>query len=128
MAKRLPTLLLGCLVIAVVLLFQQVMVLQKSIAELRAKINSRSTDRRAIVVVPGSETELDYESAFQLLKDNGDRIVPISDPSIERAMQIDRLQRNVPRTIIETQPSIKYLPSEGHALEEFIDLLPEVVE
>ncbi len=128
MAKRLPTILLGCLVIAVALLIKQVMVLQSSIAELRAKFDSASSDQKAIVVAPGSETELDYESAVQMWKDQGERIVPISDPSIERAMQIDRLQRIVPREIFESPPSIELLPLEGDALKEFIDLLPEAVE
>lgn len=97
MAKRLPTILLGCLVIAVALLIKQVMVLQSSISELRAKLDSVSSVQEVIGVARGSETELDYESAVQLWKDRGERIVPISDPSIERAMEIDRLQRIVPR-------------------------------
>ena len=128
MAKRLPTILLGCLVIAVALLIKQVMVLQSSIAELRAKLDSASSDQKAIVVAPGSGTELDYESAVQIWKDQGERIVPISDPSIERAMQIDRLQRIVPREIFKSPPSIEYMPLEEDALGEFIDLLPEAVE
>ena len=40
MPKRLPTILLGCLVIAVGLLFSQVMVLRSDIAELQAKLDS----------------------------------------------------------------------------------------
>ena len=46
MAERLPTILLGCLIIAVALLIKQVMVLQSSVAELRAKLDSASSDQK----------------------------------------------------------------------------------
>ena len=128
MTKQLPAILLGCLAIAVALLITQVMVLQNSIVELSAKFDSAFKDRQAMVAAPGSESELHFDSAIHLLKTRGERIVPISDPSIHRAMEIDRLQRIVPRKRFEAPPSIEYLPSEGNELKEFTDLLPESVK
>jgi hypothetical protein len=128
MARRLPTILLGCLVIAVALLIKQVLVLQSSIESLRADLDSMSNDRNAIEATAGSGAELDYESAVQLLMDNGERIVPISDPSIERAMEIDRLQHFRPIEVLEASPSTEYLPLETDAVEGIIEFLPEIVE
>jgi len=126
MAKRLPTILLICLVFAVAWLARQVMTLETSIAELREEIEL-SRNSMPVVRAPDRELRFDYDSAIRLWQNQGERIVPINDPSIERAMQMDRLQRRVIRE--RTQPEVRPIPEpsrlEGEELKQFIDLLPE---
>ena len=126
MAKRVPTILLACLILAVAFLARQVMTLQSSIAELRDQVELAKQEMPA-AQAPDREMQFDYDSALRLWEEQSERIVPISDPSIERAMQADRLRKSVPRDRsgqelrVEPAPS----PSEAEAFRQFIDQLPE---
>jgi hypothetical protein len=129
MAKRLPTILLVCLVFAVALLARQVTTLQTSVAELRDAIQSA---HRSVPVLRAHDPELplDYDSALQLWRERGERIVPISDPSIERAMQMDRMRPSVIRDRTGQELRVTPAPTESNAevLKQFIDQLPEANE
>jgi len=133
MAKQLPTILLACLVIVVVLLIQQIVVLRSSITELRATIDSTSDNRRDEVVASESATELDQESDVIFLNSRRHLVVPVSDqlsdPSIERAMQIDRLQRTNPTRLNRLRSwELQQSGEAEEGMKEIRPLLPESTE
>jgi hypothetical protein len=86
-------------------------------------------DNMALVQGPGQEERFDYDAAVRLWQEHepDGRIIPISDPGIERAMQQDRFQRRA--TPIQSELHVDPLPESSHpeaeTLKQFIDQLPE---
>ena len=127
MRKDLSTILIVCLVITIAVLVQQVMTINVRIAKVQTEIESFQNSLESVTTFAAPGIQIDYESAVRMWNDRGVGVVPIDDPSIERAMQIDRLQRIVPIKRDRLR-SWEVQPLEENGVKDLMELLPEAAE